>query len=781
MMFDRNMRLLKGTFPDVWQRVLEMEKTLDKNLVRAVSSKEGNKTLKVEKQFIHDKKNFLQEAKDIIEKQINVEEHSDIIFYGLGLGYQIDAFVEKYPQTAFTIYEPVPEVFYQFLCHVDLQKIPRHLLKNICIENKPEDLVNFCGRFVAGIRSSVMIIDLPAYKSIFPEKRQAFFTEFERHINERRISLATNSAFEKRWTTNSMKNFNQVLKTPDILLAKKDFFKNQPAIMVASGPSLEEEIENLREIREKGLAYIFSVGTALNTLVQHEIYPNGACTYDPTEDNQIICKEVLEKGINSIPLIFGSTVGYESLEKYPGPKMHVLINQDTLAAFYLKPKGDEQLEFISDATTIAVISIQLLARLGFNPIILVGQNLAYRDNKIYNAGATFHPVEAGEQEMATAPMVKDVHGNEIASSDTFIRMRQQMEIFLSHYKDSEVINTTKYGAHIEGTRFQSLDELINDRLHDRVVEDKWMDSGDCSYDWGYLLEQSRNMTAAYEKVLQLIDKCKLDLNNINDVKESKDPFRIGQSYDQFNLNMDKLRNNQFFASFITPMTRVELEKLMLTVPQISAEMDPIIKAQMMEKEFRAYLLNCEQDIQSISILFQEMNQSIQHLYKSYIIQKKSAHTKILLIDCDGILTDGAVYYAASGDELRKFNFKDRLGIRRLQEKGINTLLINSDKSPAINNAAKKLEINTVNSSNEDLTQIIINVLKTFEIDYTELACLFNDLSNLKALKQVGLSFAVRNASQNIQQEVDYILPVDGGEGVIMAIANLLLADESCSK
>jgi len=728
MVYDKNMRLLKGTFPEIWQKVLEMEKTLDRDLVRAVSNKEGQKTLKVEKQFIHDKKDPLLEAKNIIEQFKNMQEHSDIMFYGLGLGYHIDVFVELYPDIAFTIYEPIPEVFYQFLHHADLMKIPRYLLKNIIIENRPEDIEQFCSRFVSGIRSSVMIIDLPAYQSIFPEKRRAFFTEFEKHINERRISLATNSAFEKRWTTNSMKNFIQVLKTPDILLEKKEFFQNKPAIMVASGPSLEEEIENLREIQEKGLAYIFSVGTALNTLVQHEIYPNGACTYDPTEDNQIICKEVIEKGINSIPLVFGSTVGYESLEKYPGPKTHVLINQDTVAAFYLKPEGGERLEFISDATTIAVITIQLLTRLGFNPIILVGQNLAYRDSKIYNVGATFHPIEAGEQELANAPMVKDVYGNEIASSDTFIRMRQQMEIYLSHYKDLEVINTTKYGAHIEGTRFQCLDELINDRLKDRVAEDKWIEFKGCSYDWEYLLEQSRTMSAAYEQVVQLLDKCKLDLNNINDVKESQDPSRIGRSYDQFNLSMDKLRNNQFFNSFITPMTRVELEKLMLTVPVISAEMDPIMKAQMMEKEFRAYLFNCEQDIQSISLLFQEMNQSIQHMYKSYIVCKKSAQTKILLIDCDGILTDGAVYYTASGDELRKFSFKDRVGIHRLKEKGIKTLLINPNNNPVINSAASKLEISTVNSAEKDLGQIITDVLKNFKIDYAELACLCNDFS-----------------------------------------------------
>jgi len=55
------------------------------------------------------------------------------------------------------------------------------------------------------------------------------------------------------------------------------------------------------------------------------------------------------------------------------------------------------------------------------------------------------------------------------------------------------------------------------------------------------------------------------------------------------------------------------------------------------------------------------------------------------------------------------------------------------------------------------------------------------LTDLEALKQAGLRFAVRNASKGIQQEVDYILQVEGGDGVMMAIADLLILDEICSK
>lgn len=770
-----NMELLKESFPEIWQRFSEQEATLDMDLVGAVTNKEGITTLQIEKEYIHDKKNPLQEGIAFIEQFDNINNHSDILFYGIGLGYHIKAFVERYPDKPFSIYEPVPEVFYQFLCHTDLKQFPFHLVKYFYLENKPDDPDKFFINMVKRIRSSILIIDLPAYRSIFPQKRQAFFSSFENHLKERCNSLATYSTFQKRWTINSVMNFIQVLNSPNILLEKKDFFKNKPALLVASGPSLEAEIENLKKIRDNGLAYIFTVGTALNALVKCGIYPHAACTYDPSDENQIVCKEVLEKGLKSIPLIFGSTVGYETLEKYPGPKMHMLINQDTLAAFYLKPQSGEGLEFVSDAASIAVITLQLLHKLGFNPIILVGQNLAYLDGKNYMSGSTYPLHEANQTELKSAVLVKDVYGNEVPSSNSYLRMRLQIENYLSCFQFANVINTTKNGAHIEGTRFQTLDEVMNDYLPNRVVEDDWQIPLNCSYDLEYLISQNQIMKNACANVTQLLDKCKLDLDNIVTLASSGDSINIEQSYDKFNLSMENLRTNQFFTTFITPMSRVELELLLLAIPEISRDRDPIRKAQMMEKEFRPYLTVCEQDINSIIPLFQELNITIQQYDKVYRVRKKAARTKILLLDCDGILTDGAVYYSASGEELKKFSYKDRAGIILLRKKGIQTLLINPEDNPVIKHAALKLGIDTISSGEQK--GIVTTVLEKYALDYAEVACLINDLSDLKLLEQVGLSFAVTNTSPELQQEVDYVLAANGGQGAIFEIAELLTKDK----
>lgn len=770
---DNNLEMLKDRFPETWQKICELETTLDKSLVRAITNKKGITTLQAGQVYFHDQKNPRQEAKNFIDQFKNIPEHSDILFFGLGLGYHIKAYAEKYPEKPFAIYEPVPEVFYQFLCHTDLKEFPLHLVKSIHLESDRDDPEKFFSYLVKRIKKSILIIDYPVYLSVFPQKHQAFFSHFTKHLDERRITLGPYVTFQKRWTVNTLKNFTHILNSPNILLGKKGRFINKPAILVSSGPSLAEELENLKTIKQNGLAYIFSVGTALNALIKHGIHPDAACTYDPSEENQIVCREVMEKSIKSIPLIFGSTVGYETLEKYPGPKLHMLINQDTLAAFYLKPQRPDALEFVTDASSIAVIALQLLYKLGFNPIILVGQNLAYLEGKNYTAGSTYPSHEANQMELKNATLVRDVNGHEIPSSESYIRIRLQIENYLRHYRDVTVINATKNGAQIEGTSFLPLDEVMSQHLLCRVVEENCWDLASRSYDWEYLLQQNDILNIACTHVTQLLEKCKLDLDNIVFLASSGDVTNIEQSYDKFNLSMENLRTNPFFATLIMPMSRVELEFLLQAIPEISQERNPRKKAQMMENEFRPYLAVCEQDIRSVIPLYQDLNQAISQFSKVYSVRKKAALTKVLLLACDGILTDGSVYYSAAGEELKKFNHKDRAGISILKQKGIRTVLFNPEANPLTDQVARRLEIDVISAENNS---IMATVLEKYTVDSSEVACLYSGQDDWELLKCVGLRFAVKDSPPEVQQEADYVLASGGGQGVLREIAELLTKD-----
>ncbi|MCF6465222.1 motility associated factor glycosyltransferase family protein [Clostridium sp. Cult2] len=483
----------------------------------------------VRRLYLHSKYNPIREVETIIEEYEEVEPDTTVIFYGTGLGYHIDLFLQKHPDINYYIYEPIPELLYTYLSYNSLKRLPSLRLKDIILADNVLDIRKFFNQLVDKAGGKYIHVVLSSHKNIFTEEYERFLDLFKETIKDKKSSIGTNLAFQERWILNSMKNFKEVLSTPNILLEKKGAFKNKPAILVAAGPSLDEEIENVRYIKGKGLAYIFSVGSAINTLIHHNIYPDAATTYDPGVFNQKVFERIKEKGISDIPVIFGSSVGYETLINYPGDKYHMITSQDTVSNYYLKNQDGESISIMQDAPSIAVVTVQLLYELGFNPIVLVGQNLAYKGKERHSEGV-YYSREVSEKEMEKGLWVKDVYGNEVLTNEGFNRMKQQMEYYIEALPNIEIINTTKGGAQIEGTSFRELTSVIDKHLKERVAEDNWLEGNKTQYDKGYLKTQSEKIDRAYKRAFKLID----------------------EYYDIINI-IEKLINNQNFNQSKKPM------------------------------------------------------------------------------------------------------------------------------------------------------------------------------------------------------------------------------------
>lgn len=771
------MNLLKEHFPMVWKRLKEMEKNLDRKLIKLNTSGADIPNIRVKnrkKKFFHDKDDPLQEAENIIEQYPDVEEYTDILFYGTGLGYHINAFVKKYPGMIFSIYEPVPEIFFAFLAHVDLGEIPVSSIKYLFIEDKPAYAGTIAYEFVGQMRDSVSVIDFPAYKEQFPDKYDEFFTRFEETINERKSAVNTTFAFEKLWTLNSMMNLDKVISTPNILLARKDGLKNKPALLVGAGPSLDDEIENLRHIKENGLAYIFSAGAAINTLIDHHIHPHAACTYDPSGRNHIVFEKLINQGITDIPLIFGSSVGYETLRKYPGPKFHMLTSPDKVSPFYLKAKSGEKLGIISDAPSVASIVLQLLINLGFNPIILVGLNLAYKDNQQHATGLDYSNPSLTERQIKMALKVEDVDGNEVLTNPTYNRMKMQIEMYTDYYKDLTIINTTRGGAKINGTDFQPLDELIQSRLEQTVFEPHWLNLDAYNYDQKHLIKQYLTMNRAHEKMNQLIMTIYYFLYKIDRQSERRKFRNMEYMYAALNDALSRLKKNEFFNTFIIPMNQLADEVLQRGINNVNREKDNYKQAQKMVSEYEEYLYSCENDIQMISPIFQTMNQVIENFIQEQI-KAQAKKIKVIIMNYDGVLTDGKVY--CSGSTVRvTLNHRDKIAIERFKQQGIKPVIISRGKSKNIDNACRLLGIRDIFMDVTDKNLVLESICSEPGISYDEIACIIDDISDLELVGKLGLSFAVNDVLEKVKDKVDYLCVLKGGEGVLREVAEVLLSD-----
>jgi hypothetical protein len=612
-----NIHLLKKHYPEVWESMKKIEDTQDRknSKITFLETKSGATTLAVEVEghpiYLHSKYDPEQEAERIISQYKDLPKYNHIFYYGVGLGYHIREVLEKHPDMSLTIYEPNPEVLYHYLSQQSLAKLPRHSLKNLFIETNPQDVGKNLEQFISNINEEVLLVTLPSYERIFKDQFIMFAEQFKTIVQNSRTNMYAYESFQKRWTLNSMKNIPHILQTPNMIQEKRKYFENKPAIIVAAGPSLEEEIENLRHIKEHGLAYIFSVGSAINSLIEYDIYPDAACTYDPSTLNYKVFERVVEKGIKNIPLIFGSSVGFETLASYPGEKLHMIMDRDTVFSFY---SGFSDSNVLHDSPSIALVTLELLSHLGCNTVYLVGQNLGYRNNKFYAKGISYEDrtTELNTKDKEQAFKVEDVYGNEMDTNKGFNNMRKQFERYTTELKHMEIINTTKGGAKIEGAPFQPLEEIITNRLIESEVCPDWHKGLEekLRYDHKTILKQSNKMKKESIKISVLLKDFERLFKQIEQGLSIKQVKQLEFKVYEFDQLFSKLQKNLFYKVFLKPRNQLQYQLLLRNIDMIKSEKDIINKAKKINQHFGQFLNECRTDFTELHPIYEDMENSL---------------------------------------------------------------------------------------------------------------------------------------------------------------------------
>lgn len=157
------------------------------------------------------------------------------------------------------------------------------------------------------------------------------------------------------------------------------------------------------------------------------------------------------------------------------------------------------------------------------------------------------------------------------------------------------------------------------------------------------------------------------------------------------------------------------------------------------------------------------------------IQDKARHIRFVLTDCDGVLTDGGVYYSEQGERLKRFNIRDGMGVERLRVLGgIGTGIVSGEMSPAVQRRAEKLGITECHLGAKDKAAVVSSIVSRLGLSAEQVAYVGDDVNDLTALSMVGLSACPRDAEFAVKSVVDVVLERPGGYGAFRELAEIVL-------
>jgi len=155
--------------------------------------------------------------------------------------------------------------------------------------------------------------------------------------------------------------------------------------------------------------------------------------------------------------------------------------------------------------------------------------------------------------------------------------------------------------------------------------------------------------------------------------------------------------------------------------------------------------------------------------------------RLVMTDCDGVLTDAGVFYSERGEELARFSRRDGMGIERLRLAGVETGIVSRENSKVTARRAERLGLAEVHLGVPDKLAVIRSVAARRGLELEQIAFIGDDVQDLEALGAVGFSACPADAEPVVREAVDYVASRPGGHGAFRECADLLLSVQRCAR
>lgn len=155
-------------------------------------------------------------------------------------------------------------------------------------------------------------------------------------------------------------------------------------------------------------------------------------------------------------------------------------------------------------------------------------------------------------------------------------------------------------------------------------------------------------------------------------------------------------------------------------------------------------------------------------------KKKQERINYLVLDVDGVFTDGCVYYDANGELAKKFDMRDGMGLEILRQNGVEVIVITSENSALVKKRMEKLQIKHTFLGVKDKYSFIQNFIQNKATTWSNLAYVGDDVNDLANICTVGWSFSPANATETVKQHVDFVLNNNSANGAIREVCEWIM-------
>ena len=424
---------------------LKLEKSKDNYDI--IKIKKDNKWI-----YIGSKYNMKNELESF-ENQIDDKNEKKLTFliFGFGAGEHIKMLREKYEESILKIFEP-NEYIFEYAMNLEFVKNDSKILIEKCDNKAIADLhkinIDFLDEFDM---TKIKILSFSNYSKVYDKEYLYILKEIESKCVDLKVNRNTKILFNERWFVTLNKNIPYMVNS--VLFDNyQNKYKDKPAIIVSAGASLDKNVDLLKGIEENFM--IIAGGRPLKGLVEKEIKPGLIVVLDPVDKNYEMMKGSIEE--TNIPLLFFEVTNEKVTANHKGYKMF-----STYAQFIQKAINREIHELPSYGS-VAHSSVSAAILLGCNPIIFIGQDFAYTNDRAHSPYLEEKHNENDVEEVKNNGdiYVEDVNGNKVRTSRVLNLYRLGMEKIIKANPKTKFINATEGGARIFGTDEMTLKEVI---------------------------------------------------------------------------------------------------------------------------------------------------------------------------------------------------------------------------------------------------------------------------------------------------------------------------------